>query len=1587
MMRPDNHGRSTSWSFKGQLVGIPLVVLACCLLTMILFWNLHRNEEASLRRSFSGDAVIRSHLISTELHHALSHLAPLRISAQRITDYGLQDFGEITAPVMAERIGIHALQWIPRVSDEERARFEDTVRREGRSGFRITELDPRGRITAANRREVYYPVLFVEPLKGNKGALGFDHGSILPRIEAMEKARDSGRTAATGLIPLMQDEGRGAGFLVFEPVYARGMPTGGVDERRKALKGFILGVFRLDDVMKAAIGHTIPVNMPTDLLDLSAARGKRLLYHWKPRLSGDETPWWHHLLYPEPPPERYSFSIADREWQVVVNAGPVYVQRHYRLMHWLVLPFGLLLTAIFAMYLYAVLTRKVRAEAMVERRTVELALSEQKYRSLFEQNRDGLVICNMDGIILEANPSAIRMTGYGLHELQGRSYRDFIPGKWDDIDADIIRNQLLKQGYSEFHDRECIRKDGTVLPLSVRAWLLKDSGGARGTGVTIWFQDTSELKQIESVLRDQSEQYAAILSTTEDGFWIVDQAGLLMDVNHVYCRMSGYTRDELIGMSVSDLDAMDDRDEIRQRIRKIMDSGTDRFETRHRRRDGSLVNVEVSTTFLSPKKLFIVFIRDITARKQAEDALQESEARLNEAQALAHTGSWEFDLRTSALKWSREVFQIFGLDPVRTRPSHDAFMALVHPQDRQRVEDAFIHSILTPSPSEMEHKLIRPDGALRHIHQYYRTFFDEEHRHVRILGTLQDITDRKLLEEEAFLNQVRMEVLLRITQTRFASIQELLDSALEEAIRLTASRIGYIYHYDDVTQVFTLNTWSSGVMKECTVRDREKLTTYELDKTGIWGEAVRQGGPIILNDFPAPHPRKRGYPDGHAHLERFLTIPVFSRNRIVAVVGVANKEAPYDEADVRQLTLLMSSVWQIVERRKAQEELGESRRMLRMVLDAIPVYVYWKDRESRYLGCNRLLARDAGLSTPEEIVGKTDHDLVWSDMADEYIAEDRMVMETLRPKLEYEEPMTTPDGRRTWVQASKLPLQDDRGHASGVLGISYDITERRWMEHALRQERDRVQLYLDTAEVMLLVLDTGGEVALINRKGCELIGYQESEIMGRNWFEISVPEEERSKVIGAFRGIISGDKDLAKYFENSVLTKSGEKRFFAWHNAVLRDEEGTIIGTLSSGEDITEKRRAEEALRESRERFKKILQDMPLASSYTDDMGNMEFINRSFTDLFGYTLDDVPTIEDWFVRAYPDPDYREEVMARWNADATRARLENTRIGPGEYHVSCRDSTVRICEITGTFLEKGVMAVFVDITDRILAEEAIRQSEERFRVQFRGIPVPTYIWRAQDNDLILIDYNDAALDLTRGRIASFKGIPASRFYEGKDWIIDDMKRCQQEKGTVMNEYWDTLRTTGEKKYLAVKYAFLPPNLVMVHMEDITIQKEAEEHLRYLSIHDPLTGLYNRFYADTEIERLKASRKYPVSVIVIDIDGLKNVNDSEGHAAGDLLIKNAAYILRQTFRPEDMVARTGGDEFLVILPMVDAITLEQLLKRLRVYLTNFNASGPERPVSFSFGSATAINPEELDECIKQADMTMYLEKSRSRAMQQR
>lgn len=221
--------------------------------------------------------------------------------------------------------------------------------------------------------------------------------------------------------------------------------------------------------------------------------------------------------------------------------------------------------------------------------------------------------------------------------------------------------------------------------------------------------------------------------------------------------------------------------------------------------------------------------------------------------------------------------------------------------------------------NQYEFEIKRGDGSRRILEITATPLTGDKNDYLGSFGIFRDITEKKISENEIKAHNDRIESLLKISFYNSYNIQHFLDFALSEIILLTKSKIGYIYFYNEELKQFTLNTWSKEVMEECEIKNPQ--TVYDLDKTGCWGDAVRQRGPIIINEYNLSHPQEKGTPKGHIILKNFMTTPVFSDNKIVAVVGVANKSEDYTGSDLKQLNLMMSTVWQLVEKKKIQDEL------------------------------------------------------------------------------------------------------------------------------------------------------------------------------------------------------------------------------------------------------------------------------------------------------------------------------------------------------------------------------------------------------------------------------------------------------------------------------------------------------------------------------------------------------------------------------------------------------------------------------------------------------------------------------------------
>lgn len=209
------------------------------------------------------------------------------------------------------------------------------------------------------------------------------------------------------------------------------------------------------------------------------------------------------------------------------------------------------------------------------------------------------------------------------------------------------------------------------------------------------------------------------------------------------------------------------------------------------------------------------------------------------------------------------------------------------------------------------------------------------------------------------------------------------------------------------------------------------------------------------------------------------------------------------------------------------------------------------------------------------------------------------------------------NGRDVHILLSLMTIRDEKGTVNELVGITKDITERKCAELELKREKESAQRYLDLAGVIFLAINTEGEVTLINQKGCDVLGYDHEDIIGKNWFDNFIPKWLRENLIPVSKQLLNGDVGPVEYYENPILTKTGQERLIAWHNTILRDAGGNITGHLSSGEDITDKKLLEAKLKQAQ----KMESIGILAGGIAHDFNNLLFPIIGMSELL---LDDLP---------------------------------------------------------------------------------------------------------------------------------------------------------------------------------------------------------------------------------------------------------------------------------------------------------------------------------------------------------------------------
>lgn len=414
---------------------------------------------------------------------------------------------------------------------------------------------------------------------------------------------------------------------------------------------------------------------------------------------------------------------------------------------------------------------------------------------------------------------------------------------------------------------------------------------------------------------------------------------------------------------------------------------------------------------------------------------------------------------------------------------------------------------------------------------------------------------------------------------------------------------------------------------------------------------------------------------------------------------------------------ILSITRDITERKKAEEELkanqnmlAETNQLLQHVLDTVPSRIFWKDKNSILLGCNKAFAFDAGMDSPEKMVGLSDFEMVWKDQAELYRADDKAVMNSGVPKLNYEEPQTTPSGNTIWLKTSKVPLRDLNGNIIGVLGTYEDITERKMAEQALQESEERYKsLFNNNHSIMLLINPVDGQIIDANLAACNYYGWSHSEMIEKKITEINIlTPEEIAKEIKAAK-----EERRNRFFFKHRLANNEIRDVEVFSGSVIINSETLLYSIVH---DITEQKFAEQALHESEEKYRYMFAKNP-QPMWIYDLETLKFleVNDSAIDHYGYCK------EEFLNMTLKDIRPEDDIPALLK-DVELTKIE---FNPsGEWKHRKKDGTIIDVEIAShsiTFNGRNARHVLIkDITERKHFEKAITDSLKEKEVLLKEV---------------------------------------------------------------------------------------------------------------------------------------------------------------------------------------------------------------------------------------------------------------------------
>jgi PAS domain S-box-containing protein len=763
-----------------------------------------------------------------------------------------------------------------------------------------------------------------------------------------------------------------------------------------------------------------------------------------------------------------------------------------------------------ASHIGSALMRKQAEEAL--RRNEELL------RTITENAPDIIIQLDRKGTVLYMNRA---LPGFTTEESLGKNFCEWTFPEYHDLMNQSLDTVFKKSATQTFLSRGSDHQGNTYW---YRTSISPVKEGHTVKNAILITRDVTATILSEEILRVSEEKTNAIILTAMDGFWLSDRRGYLLEVNDTYCRMSGYSREELLTMRIKDVEVIENENDITKHIKNIEALGEDRFESRHRCKDGSVKNVEVSVQYRQINGgQFVAFIHDITERKKNEEHLRQSEERYKSLFQDNHSVMLLIQPETGEIidanptassyyGWSKAELCSKNISEINTLSPLEVANEMQLAKEEQRNHFFFRHRLATNEIRDVEVF----SGPIK---------FGEE---TMLYSLVHDITDRKIAEEALLQSESRYKSMFQDNQSTLLIIDP--DSGeIKDANPAACEFYGWPY--------------------------------AELCKKNI-----SEINPLPKDEISTNLRNSKNYRNNHLFFKHKLA------SGEIREVEVYSGPIKFGDS-----TLIYTIVHDITETKLAQEALQKNKENLRAILNATKESIYLFDKDGKVLDAN-ITAADRLKLDLSELIGKKLMEILPIEIHQTRLLHINEVFNT-GESVQFE------DKRDEYVFEHNFFPVFQKDKVVNVVSFSRDISEKRKSEMALLESEKRLKYHFENSPLAVVEWDNDFNVTQWSVEAERMFGWTKEDTIGKRIDSLNLIYEEDIPIVNhTMERLTSGYEDKV-VSTNRNITKSGELKTCIWYNSILFDQYGQMSSVMSLVQDITLEREADEALRLSERRL------------------------------------------------------------------------------------------------------------------------------------------------------------------------------------------------------------------------------------------------------------------------------------------------------------------------------------------------------------------------------------------------------------------